>query len=246
MLARLTLVLLLVAGIPGCVVYEYEHEFFLRTDGSGSVYVSGRPELWTAFKGLGDPRSPRDTATRGAARELFERAGLRVRRVIVSHRGGRPYLFVSADFADVATLARSGAFPDLQISVRPEGDQNLRLSGRWAPPALPRPPQLETDGLVAVRFHLPSKVYSHDNAVLGVERGNIVTWRESVADALGGRPLAYGALVDRRSILFSTVALFAGACLLALAIIAGGIWMTVRRGRHAAAAEARSTRPAAG
>ena len=51
---------------------------------------------------------------------------------------------------------------------------------------------------MAVRFHLPSKVYGHDNADLGVERGNIVSWRQEVGRALAGQPLAFGATIDSR------------------------------------------------
>ena len=35
MLPRLAAVLLLAAGLRGCLTYEYEHEFWLRVDGSG-------------------------------------------------------------------------------------------------------------------------------------------------------------------------------------------------------------------
>ena len=67
--------LLAAAGLRGCVAYEYEHEFWLRVDGSGSVYVTGRPELWAAFKGLGRRRGPEGTATREAARAALRALG---------------------------------------------------------------------------------------------------------------------------------------------------------------------------
>src|SRR4029453_708308 len=101
MLPRLAACLFLAAGLHGCLAYEYEHEFWLKVDGSGTVYVTGRPELWVAFKGLGRADDPEGTATREAARALFEQSGLTVRRVTVTHRGGRPYLFVAAAFKDV-------------------------------------------------------------------------------------------------------------------------------------------------
>jgi len=96
MAARLGLALLLVAGLHSCIRYEYEHELWLDVDGSGRVNVTGRPDLWAAFKGLaadGDELQRR-------ARDLFERSGLRVRKVDVTHRGGRAYLFVAAAFDD--------------------------------------------------------------------------------------------------------------------------------------------------
>ena len=86
---------------------------------------------------------------------------------------------------------------------------------------------------MAVRFHLPSKVYEHKNAVDGVERGNIVGWRqETWRSALDGGRLEFGAVMDERSILSSTVRLFAGAVVLAVLLLAFGLWAVVRRGRR--------------
>jgi len=230
MLARLAALVLLAAGARGCLTYEYEHEFWLRVDGSGTVNVTGRPELWTAFKALGDPRNPDATATREAARALFEKAGLRVRRATLTRRGGHPYLFVSADFPDVNALSGSPAFPDLQIALRRVGGR-LELEGTWSRP--PEAPAIgEREGLMAVRFHLPSKLYAHKGASDGVERGNIVSWRQPVAEALDGRPLEVGAEMDERSILLSTVLLFGGAILAALAMLASIFWAVVRRGKR--------------
>jgi hypothetical protein len=235
MLPRLAAALLMAAGLRGCLTYEYEHELWLRVDGSGTVQVTGRPELWTAFKGLGDPADPR-TVTPAAATALFEKAGLRIRRAVITSRGGRPYLFVSADFTDVNALSGSAAFPDLRIALRREGDK-LRLLGEWRRKETNRAGPGALSGLVAVRFHLPSKLYEHKNAMDGVERGNIVGWREDVESALGGEPLVFGALMDERSILLSTVVLFGGAIAAAALILSLGIYGVMRRGRRDLARE---------
>jgi hypothetical protein len=237
MLPRLAAALLMAAGLQGCLTYEYEHEFWLRVDGSGTVNVTGRPELWAAFKGLGDPR----TATAEAASAVFAKSGLRLRRAVVTSRGGRPYLFVSADFSDVNALSGSAAFPDLRIAFRRDGGR-LRLLGEWRRPVANAATPGAVEGLMAVRFHLPSKLYEHKNATDGVERGNIVGWRQDVAAALRGEPLAFGALMDERSILSSTVVLFGGAIALAAAILALGVYAVLRRGRRDLARDHGGTR----
>jgi hypothetical protein len=230
MFPRLAAALLLVTALRGCLTYEYEHEIWLRVDGSGVVHVTGRPELWTAFKSLplheGDPE-----AMKKAARKLLEESGLEVRRVTVTKRRGHRYLFVSAEFPDVNRISFTPAFPDLRVGLRRE-DGRLMLDGSWQRPieALPGG-EKDRDGLVAVRFHLPSKVYSHRRAADGVERGNILGWRQETAAALDGGRLEFGAAMDERSILSSTVMLFAGAVVLAVVLLSIALWAVVRQGR---------------
>lgn len=230
MIARVALGLLLAAALRGCIDYEYDHEFWLRVDGSGSVRVTGRPGLWTAFKGLsldeGDPE-----AMKAAARALFERSGLEVRRVSVVRRRGRRYLYLAADFADVNRISYTPAFPDLRLGLRHQAGR-LQLDGSWQRPLDPVAAEVEPEGLVAVRFHLPSKVYAHRNAAAGLERGNILAWRQPAAAALDGGRLEFGADMDERSILFSTVMLFAAAVVLAVLLLAAGLWAVARRGRR--------------
>src|SRR5919198_2338611 len=104
MLGRLAAAVLLAVLLRGCVHYEYEHEFWLQVDGSGSVVVAGQPRFWAAFKGLQRPGA--DAASlRQAARELFERSGLRVQKVKLTRREGQPQLYVAAEFTDVNRLS---------------------------------------------------------------------------------------------------------------------------------------------
>jgi hypothetical protein len=232
MIPRLAVVLLLAAGLRGCVRYEYEHEVWLKVDGSGSITVTGRPELWTAFKGLPlDPNGDPD-AIKKAARELFERSGLQVSKTTLVRRRGHRYLYVAADFKDVNRISYTPAFPDLRVGLRREAGR-LKLDGSWQRPIESLPGTDEPrEGLIAVRFHLPSKVYSHRRAVEGLERGNILGWRTETAQALDGGRIEFGAELDERSILFSTVMLFAGAVVLAVILLAVALWAIVRRGRR--------------
>ncbi len=230
MIPRLAAALLLVTALRGCLTYEYEHEIWLQVDGSGVVNVTGRPALWTAFKSLPLDESDPE-AMKKAARKLFEESGLEVRRVTVTKRRGHRYLFVSAAFKDVNRISYTRAFPDLRVGLRRE-DGRLSMDGSWQRPieALPSG-EKDRDGLMAVRFHLPSKVYSHRHAADGVERGNILGWRQDTAAALDGGRLEFGATMDERSILSSTVMLFAGAVVLAVVLLSVALWAVVRQGR---------------
>jgi hypothetical protein len=231
MIPRLAAAVLLVATLRGCVRYEYEHEIWLKVDGSGQIAVTGRPSLWTAFKGL--PLDENDPAAiKKAARELFERSGLEVRKVQLVRRRGHRYLYVAADFKDVNRISYTPAFPDLRLGLRHEAGR-LELDGSWQRPleAVPGTAE-ERDGLMAVRLHLPSKVYSHRRAAEGVERGNILSWRQETSEALDGGRIEFGAELDERSILLSTVMLFAGAVVIAVLLLALALWVLVRRGRR--------------
>ncbi len=232
MIPRLALAALVAVALRGCVHYEYEHEFWLKVDGSGTVTVTGRPALWGAFKGLAisDETDPEQTKT--AVRNLFEGSGLHVRKVTVVRRRGHRYVYVSADFDDVNRISYTRAFPDLRLGLRHEAGR-LQLDGSWQRPLeVVASGELPREGLIAVRFHLPSKIYGHRWAAEGVERGNILGWREDTAAALDGGRLEFGAEMDERSILFSTVMLFAGAVVLAVVLLALALWAVVRRGRR--------------
>jgi hypothetical protein len=235
--------LLSVVVLAGCTRYEYEQEFWLKVDGSGTVRVTGRPALWSAFKGVGQPENPERTISNETLRRVFDRSGLRVRRVQRARRAGHTFFLVSADFKNVNTLGHTAAFPDLAMALQPENGQ-LRLTGSWVrPPSEEAVASAEREGFMAVRFHLPSKVHDHKNAFAGVERGNILTWRQDVAQGLDGRPLEFGALLDRRSILLSTVTLFGEAVLAAATFVALLLYLAYRRGRRLLDQDARSREP---
>ena len=80
------------------------------------------------------------------------------------------------------------------------------------------------DELMAVRLHLPSRVPFHNSPSRTVERGNIIAWEQPLSARAKGEPLAIEVHMEQDSILFQTLALFAGMAVLALAALALFIW----------------------
>ena len=70
MVSRLAAAPLLLLSLGGCLTYEYEHEFWLDVDGSGTVNVTGRPALSTPMNGLRPPEDPDGTATEAPERDV--------------------------------------------------------------------------------------------------------------------------------------------------------------------------------
>ena len=169
-------------ALRGCVAYEYEHEFWLRVDGSGTRQRHRPARAVGAPSRAWPRRGPEGTPTREAARALFERSGLRVRRVTLTRRGGRPLPVRLRRLRRREPPARHAGLPrPRDLSAAAARASGCALDGQLAAPGRAGPRRAAADdGLMAVRFHLPSKVYEHKNALDGVERGNIVGWRQDV------------------------------------------------------------------
>jgi len=138
---------------------------------------------------------------------------------------------VAADFQDVNALAATRAFPDLEIALRHEGER-LRLEGAWRRPPAVGGAQGDAAGLMAVRFHLPSEIFDHKNAFDGVERGNILSWRQDLRRGLEGSRIDFGATMGATSVLSATLGLFGVAILAGLAIMGAVLYYFARRGRR--------------
>jgi len=230
-LIRLLSVLLLAASFRGCVTYEFEHEFWINTDGSGSFVVTAPPWIWNAVKNVGDPTNLDATVNEQTVGALFQDPGILNPRVLKVRRQGRAYITVTATFSSLNALVGTRAFPDLVVALRREGDR-LRLFGVWRRPQRSGAASGEESGLMAVRFHLPSEIFEHRNASLGVERGNILSWRQDLRGGMAGAPLDFGATLGTTSVLRTTLGLFALAVLAALGIVAGVLLLFTRRGRR--------------
>lgn len=234
---RLLSILVLAASLQGCVAYEFEHEFWLKTDGSGSFVITAPPWIWNAVKNVGDAGKLDATVNEETVAALFRSIPVRNARVRKVTRDGRPYITVSADFDDVNALSGTAAFADLDVALRREGER-LRLAGAWRRPLASGAAKGDDAGLMAVRFHLPSEIYEHRNAFEGVERGNILSWRQDLRQGLTGAPLEFGATMGSTSVLSATLGLFGLAILTGLAVIGAALFVFTRRGRAAHAGSA--------
>jgi hypothetical protein len=91
---------------------------------------------------------------------------------------------------------------------------------------------------MAFKLHAPSKIRFQNVKKLdgtngSTERGNILTWEQTLADRRAGKPIDMVVRMEATSILFTTVWLFVGAFAAAVLVLVGLIWLTIRRGRRA-------------
>jgi hypothetical protein len=83
--------------------------------------------------------------------------------------------------------------------------------------------------LVAFRVHLPSRIIYHNAPSKAVERGNILTWEQSLADRRAGAPLTMDVRMEATSILYHTLWLFGISALAALAVLGAIVWWVARK-----------------
>lgn len=87
------------------------------------------------------------------------------------------------------------------------------------------------DELVAVRLHLPSKIAFHNAPSKRVERGNIVSWEQPLAQRLAGEPIDIEVRMDGQSILYTTLGIFGSTLAAALLVLAAAAYWVKKKGR---------------
>jgi hypothetical protein len=223
--------------------YEYEEDITLSVDGSAVVNINASLAALVVLHGLKLDVNPRVKFEPTTVREAFEAAGCTVTRVSSSPwiRENRRFVQIRMDLANIADAAKCGV---LAWSTYSFGDVNGLLAYRQTVgmPAGGDAKGINWKGneLVGFKLHLPSKIRSHNvrdvdtHELLQPERGNILTWEQYLKDRRLGTPLVMDMTMERNSILYRTLWLFAGALVAALAVMGGLIAWTVRRGRRAA------------
>jgi hypothetical protein len=89
--------------------------------------------------------------------------------------------------------------------------------------------------LVAFRLHLPSEIVDHNAGPGNPQRGNILSWEQSLAERRRGVPLILDARMKTRSILYSTLRLFGVTFGVVAVLFVLVIWWILRQGTAAAA-----------
>jgi hypothetical protein len=223
--------------------YEYEEDITLSVDGSAVININASLASLVVLRGLPLDVNPRVKFEPSKVRAAFEAVGCAVTRVSSSPwiRENRRFVQIRLDLAHITDAAKCGV---LAWSTYSFGEANGLLAYRQTVgmPAGGDAKGINWKGneLVGFKLHLPSKIQSHNvrdvdtHEALQPERGNILTWEQYLRDRRLGTPLVMEMTMERDSILYRTLWLFAGAFVAALAVMGGLIAWTVRRGRRTA------------
>lgn len=240
-LRRLAVVLALLAAVAGCGTsgfvkqFEYEEDITLALDGSAEVIVNASVPALVALRGL--PLKPEPTARldRALVRRLYEAPGVDVTRVSRPwRRRGRRFVQIRLAVADVRALSSVPPFAWSTYELEPSGNlvRYRQVVGRAAGTPLTAVSWTGTE-LVGIRLHLPSRVVFHNAPSRTVERGNILSFEQTLADRLAGQPLSIEVRMEPQSILYRTLTVFGAAAAAALFVLVAAIYWVWRRGRSA-------------
>jgi len=211
--------------------YEYDERVELSLDGSAVVHISASIPALVALRGATLSVDPEARFDRYAFRRLYEGPGVSVREVSTSRRHGRRFVHVRLDVSDIAALPK--LVPLSWSRYRLDRlDEEFRFVHEVGPAAELDVGDVGWTGseLIAFRVHPPSRINFH-NSPLGVERGNMLVWEQTLRERLSGAPLRMEARMQTESILYRTLWLFGTTFIAAMMVLAAIIWYVSRKGR---------------
>lgn len=221
--------------------YEYDEQTYLSVDGSATVVVNTSLPALVALRGAAIDSKVDGNVDRDSIRRLYESAGCTVDKVgRFWYRRSRRFVQIQVSTTNVSALTKCALFSwsSYALGPDPRDADGLEYKQSVGPPATGDPGSVNWDGseLVAFKLHAPSRIiYQNVKNLDGsngtTERGNILTWEQTLADRRAGKPIALEVRMDSTSILYTTVWLFAGAFAAAVAVLVLLIWLTIRRGR---------------
>ena len=211
--------------------YEYDERVELSLDGSAVVDINASVPALVALRGAQLDVDPEARFDRQVFRRLYEGPGVTVREVSGYRRHGRRFVHVRLDVTNITGLSRLAPLSWSRYRLD-RLDQEFRFAQEVGPAARMPTGDVGWTGeeLVAFRVHLPSRITFHNAP--GLERGNILSWEQTLRDRLAGHPLRMEARMGTQSILYRTLWLFGGTFLVAMAVLALIIWWVSRKGRR--------------
>ena len=223
--------------------YEYEEQLYLSVDGRATVVVDASLPSLVLLRGAQIDPSLNGPTDRNTVRQLYENAGCPVDRVgRLWERHGRRFAQIQVTVTDLKALSTCPLLAWSQYSLVPHPNDPLLVKyvQVLGPPAGRDPGTVNWDGseLVAFKVHAPSRIRYQNVKLLDgktsgtTERGNILTWEQTLADRRAGRPLTMEIDMEKTSILYTTLWLFGGAFVAAVLVLVTLIWLTIRRGRR--------------
>jgi hypothetical protein len=220
--------------------YEYEEQLYLNVDGSAEVIVNASIPSLVVLRGLPLDPSPQARLDALALRQLYTSLGCEVDGIGSPwFRHGRRFVQVRLATSDIEQLSRCAPLGWSTYSFN-RVEEAINFEQRVGAAASGDPGRVNWTGneIVAFRMHVPSKVLFHnvrrmtDDAPGEIERGNILTWEQRLADRRAGKPIVMAVMMDPQSILYRTLWLFAGSFVAAMALLAGLIGWTIRKGKQ--------------
>ena len=212
--------------------YEYDERVELSLDGSAVVDVNASIAALVALRGAALNVDPEARFDRRAFRALYEGPGVAVRDVSAYRRHGRRFVHIRLDVSDIAALPRLVPLAWSRYRLDRLNDE-FRFVQEVGPAAQVDVGDVGWTGkeLIAFRVHPPSRINFH-NSPLGVERGNILVWEQTLRERLSGAPLRMEARIQTQSILYRTLWLFVGTFIAAMLAFAAVLWWVSRKGRN--------------
>jgi hypothetical protein len=217
--------------------YEYEEQIYLELDGSATVVVNASLPALVALRGLDLNPDPAVRFDRAHVRGLYTAPGVAVTRVSPPwRRKGRRFTQVRLQIDDIRQLSTVAPLAWSAVGYATEGDQ-VRYTQRIGAPAGDPAAGVTWAGdeIVAFRLHLPSRISFHNAPTREVERGNILTYEQSLSERLRGVPIDIEVRMDRQSIFRRTMTIFGLAVGSALVLLAALVWWVRRKGQATAA-----------
>jgi hypothetical protein len=212
-------------------VLEYEEDITLSLDGSATIYVAASLPGLAALRGLDVSTDPQTAVDRARIRAFYTTPVSRVTTNPTTWRHrGRRFVGIRVQVDNIRLLPRAAPFAWATYVLDREGEAYFYKQVLGAP-ANKAIGNVGWNGseLVAFRLHLPAKIEYHNAGEANFRRGNILVWEQSLADRRAGVPLVMEARMQAKSILYSTLWLFAISAISALTLVGLIIWWVVKK-----------------